>query len=149
MCFCVCALAKQPVFFNSVCILTPKPNILHYSTPGFYSTLSIVLLDFTILDFTPHFSQTGNLVLFLDLHFSNMWHKSVEVGCKRSWVGRMSGSVCCFACDEEKRQQPETRRPVCFLLVQIITFHQPRGTTTKLHGRVTLLAGAGRQWYSK
>lgn len=60
---------------------------------------------------------------------------------KRSWVRRMSGSQCCCACDKENRRQPETHRPVCFLLVQIITFHQPGGTRTKHHGRVTFLAG--------
>ena len=54
---------------------------------------------------------------------------------------RMSGSRCCCACDKENRQQPETCRPVCFLLVQIITFQQPGGTRTKHHGRVTFLAG--------
>lgn len=37
-----------------------------------FLSLLLFMLHFTSLDFTPDFSQTGNLVLLFDLHFSNM-----------------------------------------------------------------------------
>lgn len=41
---------------------------------------------------------------------------------------------------KKNRQQPETRRPVCFLLVQIITFQQLGGRRAEHHGRVVFVA---------
>lgn len=52
----------------------------------------------------------------------------------RAVLRKRAGSAGCLVLSavapatEENRWQPETHRPVCFLLVQIITFQQPGGT---------------------